>query len=61
MNRRDKIVWGTKKGKKVTSRNFKMAAMETLFDHLIVSINAKMTTYVYSSYTLSSVMFSHIY
>ena len=37
-----------------SSRNFKMAAMKTLFDHLIVPINpnAMMTTYVSSSYSL---------
>ena len=45
-----------------SSRNFKMAVMKTLFNHLIVPINpnAMMTTYVYSSYSLSSVMFSNI-
>ena len=45
-----------------TSRNFKMAAMKTLFDHLIVPINpnAMMTTYVSSLYSLSSDMFSNI-
>ena len=56
-----------------SSRNFKMAAMKTLlfFVHLIVPINAinknvksycinKMTIYVSSSYSLSSVMFSFI-
>ena len=39
-----------------------MAAMKTLFDHLIVPINpnAMMTTYVSSSHSLSFVMFSHI-
>ena len=37
-----------------------MAAMKTLFDHLIVPVNAKMPTYVSSSYSLSSVMFSYI-
>ena len=44
------------------SRNFKMAAVKTLFDHLIVPINpnSMMTTYVSSSYSLSSVMFSNI-
>ena len=56
-----------------SSRKFKMAAMKTLlfFVHLIVPINAinknvksycinKMTIYVSSSYSLSSVMFSFI-
>ena len=54
-----------------SSRKFKMAAMKTLFVHLIVPINAiyknvisycinKMTTYVSSSYSSSSVMFSYI-
>ena len=44
------------------SRNFQMAAMKTLFDHLIVPINpnAMMTTYVPSSYSLSYVVFSNI-
>ena len=39
-----------------------MAAMKTLFDHLIVPINpnAMMTTYVSSSNSFSSVVFSNI-
>ena len=52
-------------------RKLKMAAMKTLFVHLIVLINAtyknvilycinKMTTYVSSSYSLSCVMFEYI-
>ena len=52
-----------------SSRKLKMAAIKTLCDHLIVPINAiqklsiilhNMTTYVSSSYGLSSVMFSYI-
>ena len=56
-----------------SSRKVKMSAMKTLFDHLIVPINAiykiviilsycinKMTIHVSSSYSLSSVMFSYI-
>ena len=53
------------------SQKFKMAAIKTLFDHQIVMIKAiyntrtsiilhNMTTYVSSSYSLSSVMFSYI-
>ena len=50
-------------------RKFKMAAITTIFNSLIVPINTiqergiildNMTTYVSSSYALSSVMFSYI-
>ena len=43
-----------------SSRNFKMAAMKTSYLIVPINPNAMMKTYISSSYSLSSVMFSNI-
>ena len=44
-----------------SSQNFKMAAIKTLFDHLSVPINAKMTIYMFLRHIRCPLLCSHTY